>query len=181
MTSTVTFEYNKNSAYTLTLWRDEKKTVHELKDVSRVDVDGVDEECISPEDRVRINGPACEGVFYYICAEHYNGEYSMFWISREEADFLTPILDSIKEERYYKEFEYEFTRTAINDCIKNPTKYGPEQRARMLGYCPDCKEGLAGSVYRPHCSVCPWDSENDECDYCHGAVGRCGGHCRDND
>jgi len=24
-------------------------------------------------------------------------------------------------------------------------------------------------------------SDNDECDYCHGAVGRCGGRCRDRD
>lgn len=25
--------------------------------------------------------------------------------------------------------------------------------------CPECNEGLEGSVYRPRCSSCPWDSE----------------------
>jgi len=150
--------YDENKTYTLTLWRDEKKVVHEFKNVSTVGIHGVEESIALPEDHVKINGPSCDGVFYYIWAEHYNGEDTMIWLSKDEADLLTPMLDDIKDDRYYKEFEYEFTRTTINDCIKNPTNYGPQMRARMLVSCPSCNEGLAGSVYRPRCSVCPWDS-----------------------
>jgi hypothetical protein len=159
MSSTVTFH---EKVYTFTLWRDDKKVVHEFKNVSTLGIHGVDERIALPEDRAKIDGPSCEGVFYYIYAEHYDGEYSMMWLSKDEADVLTPMLDAIKDDRYYKDFECEFTRATINDCIKNPANYGPEMRARiMMASCPKCHEGLAGSVYRPRCSVCPWDSDKD--------------------
>jgi hypothetical protein len=87
---------------------------------------------------------------------------------KEEADILTPIIDDIKEERYKNEFECEFTRTTINDCIKNPENYGPEQRAKIMAY----------YYYKPDTES--YDG-NEECDYCHGPVGRCGGRCRDSD
>ena len=56
------------------------------------------------------------------------------------------------------------TSTTINDCIKNPEKYGPEMRARIMAY------------------TYTHESDGDEeCDYCHGPVGRCGSRCRDSD
>jgi len=33
-------------------------------------------------------------------------------------------------------------------------------QAIQNGKCPECHEGLAGSVYRPHCQSCPWDSND---------------------
>jgi len=159
MQPTISYEDN---CYTFTLYRDEKKVVYELKDASVVEIHGVNECFWTPEDRAKIDGPACNGFIYYIYAEHYNGESSMFWLSKEETDLLPPILESIKEERYYKELECEFTRTTINDCIKNPENYGPQQRARIMGYY-NRADG------------------NEECDYCHGEIGRCGGRCRDRD
>jgi hypothetical protein len=172
MLPTLTYE---NKTYTFTLWRDGKKLVHEFKDFSvsvndknetiihgfsSVGIHGIDERIALPEDRERINGPACEGVFYYIYAQAYQGEDSMIWLSKEEADVLQPILDDIAEERF-QEHEIQFTRTTLKDMAKNPQNYGPEQRARAMVCCPLCSGGLAGSVYRPHCSDCDWDSQTD--------------------
>ena len=64
----------------------------------------------------------------------------------------------IAEERYESQ-EYEFTRTTLKDMAKNPAKYGPEQLARAMVSCPACDAPLEGSVYRPRCSSCTWDSE----------------------
>jgi hypothetical protein len=162
-----TISYDKDKGYTFTLWRDEKKVVHEFNDTSLVEIHGVAECFWTPEDRARVDGPASNGFINYIYSETYGGEVSMFWISKEEADLLGPILYDIKEERYRNEFECQFTRTTINDCIKNPENYGPQQRAIIMA--------------RAFCfSVSP-NTDNEECDYCHGEIGRCGGRCRDRD
>jgi hypothetical protein len=175
MLPTITFD--EDNGYTFTLWRDGKKILHEFKGFSvtidekhetivngfsSVAIHSVNEDIWTPEDHARIGGPACDGVFYYIYAVPYSGEDIMIWLSKEEFNILTPVLDDIKEERYYNEFECEFTRTTINDCIKNPENYGPEQRARIMGYYNEA-------------------DGNEECDYCHGEIGRCGGRCRDRD
>ena len=176
MLPTITFDYNKNKTYTFTLWRDGKKVVHEFQGFSvtineenetiihgfsSVGIHGIDERIILPTDRVKLNGPAFDGVLYYICAQTFKGEDSMIWLSKEEADVLQPMLDEIEEARFYNEHEIEFTRTTINDCMKNPQNYGPEMRARiMMSSCPECDKGLAGSVYRPRCESCSWDSND---------------------
>jgi hypothetical protein len=171
--------FNEDNGYTFTLWRDGNKIVHEFKKFSvtidenhetiingfsSVAIHGIHEQVILPEDHTRIGGPPCDGVFYYICAVPYSGEDLMVWLSKEEYDILLPTLHDIQDERYYKDYECEFTSTTINDCIKNPQNYGPEQRARIMAY-----------TYKH-------ESDGDEeCDYCHGPVGRCGSRCRDSD
>ena len=171
--------FNEDKGYTFTLWRDGNKIVHDFKNFSvtidennetvingfsSVAIHGIHEQLTTPEDHTRIGGPPCDGVFYYICAVPYSGEDRMVWLSKEEYDILLPILHDIQDERYYKDYECEFTSTTINDCIKNPQNYGPEQRARIMAY------------------TYTYESDGDEeCDYCHGPVGRCGSRCRDSD
>jgi hypothetical protein len=164
-----TISYEQDKGYTFTLWRDEKKVVYELNDASLVEIHGVAEVFWTSEDRAKVDGPASNGFIHYIYSEKYSGEVSMVWLSKEEADILGPILYDIKEERYYNELECEFTSTTINDCIKKPENYGPEQRAKIMAYCYSYK-------------LDPETNDlDDECDYCHGAIGRCGGRCKDRD
>lgn len=184
MHPTISYDSEGNKGYTFTLWRDEKQVVHEFKGFSvtldenhetivngfsSVSIHGIHESIMLPEDLNRIGGPACDGVFYYIYAVSFGTEDRMIWLSKEEYDILLPILHDIQDERYYNEHEISFTSTTINDCIKNPENYGPEQRALIMA--------------RTFCLSDRQNSEdgNEECDYCHGPVGRCGYRCRDSD
>ena len=141
---------------------------------STVGIHGNDERIILPADRAKIEGPAFEGVLYYICVEPFQGEDILIWLSKEEFDILDPMLMEIEEERYQKSFEYDYTRKTMKEFVTNPEKYGPEQRASAMVSCPACGGSLAGSVYRPRCDSCPWDSEEvdhyeSEDDDCHDA------------
>jgi hypothetical protein len=85
-----TISYEQDKGYTFTLWRDEKKVFYELKDASLVEIHGVAECFWTPEDRAKMDGPACNGFIYYIYAtpaemcQRPEGTY----ISEEEAVIL---------------------------------------------------------------------------------------------
>jgi len=168
MLPTVTFE---KDIYTFTLWRDDKKVVHEFKKfsvtinekhdtvihgISSVGIHEIDERVLEPHERPKFDGPSFDGKLYYISAQPYQGDEIFIWLSKEEYEVLEPMMDAISEEEFQK-YEYEFTRTTLKDMAKNPSNYGPEQLARAMVSCPDCHGALAGSVYRPHCSECAWD------------------------
>jgi hypothetical protein len=174
MLPTLTFDANKNDTYTFTLWRDDKKVVHEfcgfsvsinekhetvIHGASSVQIHMAPEASFDAVDLAKINGPSCDGNFYYIYIEPCQGEGIMIWLSKEEFDILEPILIDIEETRYENQ-EYEFTRTTLRDMDEHPEKYGPEQRARAMVSCPVCDGALVGSVYRPHCESCSWDSND---------------------
>lgn len=140
-----TISYDHDKGYTFTLWRDEKHVVHEFKNFSvtldenhetivngfsSLAIHGIHERIMPPQDLAKIGGPACDGVFYYICAVPYRGEDRIIWLSKEEYDILLPILHDIQDD------------------IQDES---------------DESDG------------------NEECDYCHGPVGRCGYRCRDSD
>ena len=100
-----------------------------------------------------------KNVKHYIYVRPYEGEDILILLSKDEYDRLDPMIEDIQQQNYER-YECEFTRTTIKDMAKNPTEYGPEMRARiMMSSCPDCGEGLAGSVYRPRCSDCDCDSD----------------------
>ena len=154
MLPTVTFDSNKNDTFTFTLWRDGKQVVHEFKGFSvtinekletvihgfsLVRVHGMDERITLPEERAKIDGPSDGGTFYYIYAQPFQGDYTMIWLTKQEAEHLLPMMDAIENSRPWS------------------------QRSKCD--CPVCGEALAGSVYRPHCSACKWDSEVFEDDY----------------
>jgi len=158
MLPTVTID--TEGAYTFTLMREGKEVIHTFKSfsitvnekyetvingVSSVWVHVIDEDSMKPEERKKINGPAFEGQLYYIRAQPCQGEDILIWLSKEEFDILEPMMDDIAEEKFQRH-EYEFTRTTL----KNPTDY--------MVSCPLCNAGLAGSVYRPRCESCDWDS-----------------------
>jgi hypothetical protein len=173
MLPTVTFDANKNDTYTFTLWRDGKKVVHEFKGfsvsinrayetvihgASSVGIHGVDENICTPEDRAKIEGPAFEGVFYYICAQPFQGECSMIWLTKEEFEVLDPILNDIQEELYQKSFEYDYKSKTMKEIGTKSEDNGSEQG--FLNACPACGGAFVGSVYRPHCESCSWDSND---------------------
>lgn len=63
-------------------------------------------------------------------------------------------------------FSYCNTTSTDTVHVGGIEKYMPLCRAHYLksvaiarGDCPDCAEALVGSVYRPRCSKCPWDSD----------------------
>jgi hypothetical protein len=172
MLPTLTF---KDEIYTFTLRRNGKKVIHEfgsypvlVKDqdksvihgVSFVTIGSIEERTILPAARAKIDGPAFDGILYYICAQPFQGEDIVIWLSKEESEVLQPILDDIQEEEFQKN-EYQFTRTTLKDMAKNPSQYGPQQRARAMVCCPLCSGALTGIAYRPSCSKCDWDYDND--------------------
>lgn len=171
MQPSVTFD-SKNEKYVLTLWR-EKVVVHEFKSFSvtindtgdsvingysSVIIGIYDAETMDPKHMAQMDAPAIDGQFYCICAVPFQGEDLLIQLSKEEFDVLDPIMHDIDEERYEAQ-EYEFTRTTLKDMAKNPSEYGPGMRALAGLGCPVCGEALSGSVYRPHCSECTWDSD----------------------
>lgn len=148
MLPTVAFD-DPSGTYTFTLWRDAKEVVHELKGLA------VGLEVIPDDDYDKT-----KNVKHYIYVRPYEGEDILILLSKDEYDVLDPIMYEIEDDIYHKFYECEFTRTTIKDMAKNPTEYGPEMRARiMMSSCPICGDALAGSVYRPHCSECAWDSD----------------------
>lgn len=117
MLPTVTFDANKNDTYTFTLWRDGKKVVHEFKGFSVtinekvetvihgfsfVTIHGIDERIILPEERAKIDGPASDGTLYYIYAEPFQGDCRMIWLTKQEAELLLPMMDTIEEDKFYE-------------------------------------------------------------------------------
>ena len=175
MLPTLTFDKSKNDTYTITLWRDGKEVVHQFKGfsvsindsyesvisgASSITLHVADEVSLLPSDRAQIDGPAFDGLVYYIWVTPFQGHDILIWLSKEEHEILEPILAEIKDTIYYERYEYEFTRTTLKDMQLNPQNYGPEQLRR------------AGIIDQ---------DDNDECDYCHGAIGRCGGRCADRD
>lgn len=53
--------------------------------------------------------------------------------------------------------------------VGGPEAYAPLCRKHYLSQtalknseCPLCSNGLAGSVYRPRCSICPWSSDSND-------------------
>lgn len=146
MLPTVAFD-DPSGTYTFTLWRDAKEVVHELKGLA------VGLEVIPDDDYEKT-----KNVKHYIYARPYEGEDILILLSKDEYDRLDPMIMEIEEENFDR-YEYEFTRTTLKDMDKNPTDYPPEMRARAMVSCPVCGDALAGSVYRPHCSECAWDSD----------------------
>lgn len=66
---------------------------------------------------------------------------------------------------------FTFRKTKSKEIVEvgGPEAYMPLCRKHYLEYnamwnseCPRCSSGLAGSVYRPRCSVCPWSSETEQ-------------------
>jgi hypothetical protein len=147
MLPTVSFD-DVSGTYIFTLWRDGKKVIHELKGLN------VYLEVI-PDDDYETTG----NVKHYIYVRPYEGEDILISLSKDEYDVLDPILLEIEEERYESQ-SYEFTRSTIKDMAKNPTDYPPGMRARAMVSCPVCDGALVGSVYRPHCESCSWDSND---------------------
>ena len=147
MLPTVTFD-DPSGTYTFTLWRDDKEVTHELKGLS------VYLEVIPDDDYDKT-----KNVKHYIYVRPYDGEDILISLSKEEYDVLDPMIMEIEDENFDR-YEYEFTRTTLKDMAKNPTEYGPEQRARAMVSCPVCGEGLSGSFYSPRCSECASDSED---------------------
>jgi len=170
MLPTLTYE---KEVYTFTLMRKGNKQVYKFKNypttnpsdetiiygISSVGVYVIDESVLKPEERAKFDGPTIDSKLYYISAQPFEGEEIFVWLSKEEFGILQPILDDI-EEKEYEKYEYEFTRTTLRDMAENPSNYGREQLARALVCCPLCRSGLAGSVYRPHCSECDWDYDD---------------------
>lgn len=65
---------------------------------------------------------------------------------------------------------FTFRKTNSKETIEigGPEAYMPLCRKHYLKLtsswnsdCPDCSSDLVGSVYRPRCSLCPWDSETE--------------------
>ena len=63
---------------------------------------------------------------------------------------------------------FTFRKTKSKEVVEvgGPEAYMPLCRKHYLNEtalknseCPQCSSGLAGSVYRPRCSECPWDSQ----------------------
>ena len=154
MLPTLSYE---NNTYTFTLWRDGKEVVHKFGDFS-VTINEKHETIINGVSSVQIHTSpeACDGNFYYIYIEPFQGENIRILLSKEEFDILDPILIDIEEEKFER-YEHEFTRTTLKNMDKNPSEYGPEQLTRAMVSCPICGDVLAGSVYRPHCPECDWD------------------------
>ena len=153
MLPSLTYE---KEAYIFTLMRNGNKQVYKFgHGISSVGVYVIDESVLKPEERAKFVGPTIDGKLYYISAKPFEGEEIFIWLSKEEFEILEPILDDIEEEDFEK-YEYEFTRTTLNNMAKNTSAYGPT----AFVSCPLCRAGLAGSVYRPHCSECDWDYED---------------------
>jgi len=174
MLPTVTFN-DDNEIYKFTLLRDNKKQVHQFKrfsvsvndsndtvihGISSVGIYEIDESVLEPHERPKFDGPAFDGKLYYISAQPFEGDEIFIWLSKEEFQILQPMLDDIEEEKFQK-LEYQFTRTTLKDMAKNPSNYGPQQRARAMVCCPVCQGALVGLVYSPHCGSCDWDSQDD--------------------
>jgi hypothetical protein len=181
MLPTLTFDESKNDTYTFTLFRDGKEVVHQFKGfsvtlneahetvihgASSIEIYSVDPESLIPADKEK---PAPDpNMLYYISVHSYQGEDTFIPLTKEEGEILAPILSDIKDNIYYERYECEFTRTTLRDMHLHPEKYGPEQlrRAGVKVYKEDEED-----EYDP----------NEECDYCHGPVGRCGGTCSQKD
>lgn len=148
MLPNVTFDYDSR-IFTFTLLRDEKKVTHELKGMNVI------LEVIPDDDYDRT-----KNVKHYIYVQPYEGEDILIWLSKEEYDVLDPIMFEIEEDIYHNFYECEFTSKTYKDMAKNPTEYGPEQLARAMMCCPDCGNDLSGSIYRPRCSDCDWNSDS---------------------
>jgi len=118
MLPNVTFDYDSR-IFTFTLWRNEKEVIHELKGAN-VFVD-------SMPDKAKDDGNS-----YFIYVQPYQGEDFEISLSKDEFDILDPIMFGIEEDIYHDSYECEFTRTTLKDMEKNPTNYGPEQRARAM-------------------------------------------------
>lgn len=146
MLPNVTFD-DPSGTYTFTLWRDNKEVIRELKGLS------VYLEVIPDDDYDKTNN-----VKHYIYVRTYDSDDILIPLSKEEYDVLDPMIMEIEEENFDR-YEHEFTRTTLKDMEKNPTDYPPEMRARAMVSCPVCGDVLAGSVYRPHCPECDWDSD----------------------
>ncbi len=104
MLPTVIFD-NSDYTYIFTLLRDGKKVVHEFK--GSVVIDNKAEDLIKPADRAKIDGPAFDGKFYYICFQQNQDDYDLIWLSKEEFDILDPMLDEIEDD-IYERYEYKF-------------------------------------------------------------------------
>jgi hypothetical protein len=98
-------------------------------------------------------------------------DYDVFW-EETQAMWFRDIMDGKRQDpkmtdTMYEIHGYKMKEEAdkyFNAYILNtfgPKGYWtpPTQVNIMMSSCPVCKEGLAGSVYRPRCSVCPWDSQ----------------------
>lgn len=73
-------------------------------------------------------------VKHYIYVKKYDSEEILISLSKDEYDVLEPMIEDIEDE--------------IKDMARNS--------------CPECGGSLTGSVYRPQCDSCTWDSNDTE-------------------
>ena len=99
MSHTVIF---KEGSYIFTLIREDKKVVYMIN-ASDAFTCARNEKDMKPSERAKINGPAFNGVLYYINAWYHDNKESFFWLSKEEYDIIDPALMDINDDRYSDE------------------------------------------------------------------------------
>ena len=124
MSPTVTFE---EDSYIFTLVREDKEVVYKIN-ASHAFTCARNEKDMNPSERAKIDGPAFNGILYYVHAWYDENKESFTWLSKEEYDIIDPVLTDINDDLYYNS-----------------------------------------------------EDGHEECDNCHGSVGRCGGRCTDRD
>jgi hypothetical protein len=93
MLPTISFnEYT--DLYTVTLWRNGIQMIHHANTVS---LGNIPEDTIQPSEREKLDGPACDGVFYYIQAQRDDKDM-MVWLSKDEFHFIKNRLGEVNEE-----------------------------------------------------------------------------------
>ena len=86
MLPTVTFD-DDSGTFTITLWRDNKQVVHELKGLA------VYLEVIPDDDYEKTRN-----VKHYIYVKTYNSEEVLILLTKDEYDLLEPMIENIEDE-----------------------------------------------------------------------------------